>query len=144
MRLAKKTEHSEQVALFEWAKANEARHLQLGLLFAIPNGGKRHIVTAKKLKASGTKSGIPDIFLPVPRLPYDFNDVIVGDSYSIGFSDEVKFGLFIELKVGKNKPSKNQLWWIHSLRAEGYAVEVCYGFLEAKTAIENYLGLETA
>ena len=124
MRLAKKTEHSEQVALFEWARANEARHLQLGLLFAIPNGGKRHIVTAKKLKASGTKSGIPDIFLPV------------GNRHG-------KHGLWIELKVGKNKPSKNQLWWIHSLRAEGYAVGVCYGFLEAKTAIENYLGLET-
>jgi hypothetical protein len=41
MRSLKKTEHSEQVALFEWAKANESRHLQLGLMFAIPNqGGK--------------------------------------------------------------------------------------------------------
>ena len=143
MRATKKTEHSEQVALFGWAKANEPRHLQLGLMFAIPNGGKRHVVTGKKLKAEGVKSGVPDIFLPVPRLPYDFNDVIVGDSNSVGFSDEVKFGLFIELKVGKNKPSKNQLWWIHSLRAEGYAVEVCYGFEEAKDAIINYLGIET-
>ena len=123
MRLAKKTEHSEQVALFEWARANEARHLQLGLLFAIPNGGKRHVVTGKKLKAEGVMSGVPDIFLGVPR--------------------NGKHGLFIELKVGKNKPSKNQLWWIHSLRAEGYAVEVCYGFLETQTAIIDYLGIET-
>lgn len=122
MRAAKKTEHSEQVALFAWARANEARHLQLGLMFAIPNGGNRHIVTGRKLKAEGVKSGVPDIFLGVPR--------------------NGKHGLFIELKVGKNKPSKNQLWWIHSLRAEGYAVEVCYGFLEAQTAIIGYLGLE--
>ena len=112
MRATKKTEHSEQVALFGWAKANEPRHLQLGLMFAIPNGGKRHIVTGKKLKAEGVKSGVPDIFLGVPK--------------------NGKHGLFIELKVGKNKPSKNQLWWIHSLRAEGYAVGVCWGFEEAK------------
>ena len=123
MRATKKTEHSEQVALFGWAKANEPRHLQLGLMFAIPNGGKRHIGTGRKLKAEGVKSGVPDIFLGVPR--------------------NGKHGLFIELKVGKNKPSKNQLWWIHSLRAEGYAVEVCYGFLEAQAAIINYLGIET-
>lgn len=122
MRTTKKTEHSEQVALFDWAKANESRHLQLGLLFAIPNGGKRHIVTGKKLKAEGVKSGVPDIFLGVPK--------------------NGKHGLFIELKVGKNKPSKNQLWWIHSLRAEGYAVEVCYGFLEAQTAIIDFLEIE--
>ena len=123
MRATKKTEHSEQVALFDWASSEESRHLQLGLMFAIPNGGKRHIVTGKKLKAEGVKSGVPDIFLSVPR--------------------NGKHGLFIELKIGKNKPSKNQLWWIHSLRAEGYAVEVCYGFLEAQTAIIDYLGIET-
>ena len=124
MRALKKTEHSEQVALFDWARGNEARHLQLGLLFAIPNGGKRHIVTGKKLKAEGVKSGVPDIFLGVPK--------------------NGKHGLFVELKVKPNKPSKNQLWWIYSLRAEGYAVEVCYGFEEAKDAIINYLGIETA
>ncbi len=123
MRVIKKTEHTEQVALFDWARANEPRHLQLGLLFAIPNGGKRHVGTGRKLKAEGVKSGVPDIFLGVPR--------------------NGKHGLFIELKVGKNKPSKNQLWWIHSLRAEGYAVEVCYGFLETQTAIIDYLGIET-
>jgi hypothetical protein len=118
------SEHTEQVALFDWARANESRHLQLGLMFAIPNGGKRHIVTATRLKASGAKAGIPDISLPVSNR-------------------HGKHGLFIELKVGKNKPSKKQLWWIHSLRAEGYAVEVCVGFEEARDAIIDYLEIET-
>ena len=117
------SEHTEQVALFNWCKLMEKRHLQLALIFAIPNGGKRHIGTARKLKASGTKSGIPDIFLSVPK--------------------KDKHGLFIELKVGKNKTSTNQNWWIYSLRAEGYAVEVCYGFDEARDAIVSYLGIET-
>lgn len=121
--MSKRSEHTEQVALFNWCKLMEQRHLQLALIFAIPNGGKRHISTAKRLKASGTKSGIPDIFLPVANR-------------------HGKHGLWIELKVGKNKPTKNQLWWIHSLRAEGYAVEVCYSFQESQAAIINYLELE--
>jgi hypothetical protein len=100
-----------------------ARHLQLGLMFAVPNGGKRHIGTGVKLKKEGVKSGVPDIFLAVPK--------------------NGKNGLFIEMKVNKNKPSKNQLWWIHSLRAEGYAVGVCWGFDEARDAIIKYLGIET-
>ena len=116
-------EHQEQVKLFNWAKRMDSRHPQLALMFSIPNGGKRHIGTATKLKASGAKAGIPDIFLPVANR-------------------HGKHGLWIELKVGKNKPSKNQLWWIHSLKAEGYAVEVCYGFEEAKDAIIKYLELE--
>jgi hypothetical protein len=29
--------------------------------WAVPNGGKRHIITAKKLKAEGVKPGVPDI-----------------------------------------------------------------------------------
>ena len=117
------SEHTEQVALFNWCKLMEGRHPHLALTFSIPNGGKRHIGTAKKLKASGTKAGIPDIFLPVANR-------------------HGKHGLWIELKVGKNKPTENQLWWILCLRAEGYAVEVCYGFEEAKNTIIKYLEIE--
>jgi hypothetical protein len=29
--------------------------------FAIPNGGKRNLITATKLKAEGVKAGVPDI-----------------------------------------------------------------------------------
>ena len=29
--------------------------------FAIPNGGKRNVITAKKLKAEGVKAGVPDL-----------------------------------------------------------------------------------
>ena len=126
MRALKKTEHSEQVALFAWAKANEARHLQLGLMFAIPNQGgkgKSAVIRGLKMVKEGLKKGVPDISLSVPR--------------------NGKHGLFIELKVGKNKTTADQNWWIYSLRAEGYAVEVCYGFEEAKDTIINYLGLET-
>ena len=116
------TEHTEQVALFNWAKLMESRHPQLALMFAIPNGGHRHVVVASKLKASGTKAGIPDIFLPVPH--------------------GTKHGLWIELKVGKNKTSKIQKEWLDKLSKEGYETKVCYGFDEARQAIIDYLELE--
>ena len=125
------SEHSEQVALFNWAKVMEGRHPQLKMMFAIPNGGLRNIRVAMKLKKEGVKAGIPDIFLAVPRhLPNPTRDVFT------------LYGLFIEMKFGKNKTSRNQQGWIEALIAEGYAVEVCYSFEEAKQAIIGYLGLE--
>jgi len=116
-------EHIEQVKLFNWAKEKESLHLHLSLMFAIPNGGKRHIGTATKLKAEGVKSGVPDVFLAVPK--------------------NGKSGLFLEMKYGKNKLSTNQRWWIDSLRVEGYETAVCYGFEEARDKIISYLELET-
>ena len=59
-------EHQEQVALFNWAKFFENKCKDLGMMYAIPNGGKRHIAVARKLKAEGVKAGVPDIFLAVP------------------------------------------------------------------------------
>jgi VRR-NUC domain. len=38
------------------------------LIFAIPNGGHRAISTAKRLKAEGVVSGIPDLHVPAWRL----------------------------------------------------------------------------
>ena len=118
-------EHQEQVKLFNWAKRMDSRHPQLALMFSIPNGGKRHIGTATKLKASGAKAGIPDIFLPVANR-------------------HGKHGLWIELKVGKNKATKEQKMWLSNLASEGYETAVCYGFDEAKNKIVEYLGLELA
>lgn len=117
------SEHTEQIALFNWCKLMEGRHPQLALIFAIPNGGHRHKAVATKLKKEGVRAGVPDIFLCVPNR-------------------HGKHGLFIELKVGKNKPTKNQLHWLSGLSAEGYEAVLCYGFEEAKEAIIKYLELE--
>ena len=116
------SEHTEQVTLMDWCKLMERSYPQLALIFSIPNGGKRHIGTARKLKAEGVKSGVPDIFLSVAK--------------------NGKHGLYVELKYGKNKPSKNQLEWLSALSDEGYEAKVCYGFDEAKKAICDYMGIE--
>jgi hypothetical protein len=114
------TEHEEQVALCQWAALSVKKHPALELLYAIPNGGHRHITVAQRLKAEGVKPGIPDLCLPVARGPY--------------------YGLYVEMKRKKGgRTSPAQQEWINKLRAEGYCVEICKGFEEARDAIINYL-----
>jgi len=120
----KNIESQEQQALIQWAKLQEGKYPELQLLHAIPNGGKRNVVTATILKKEGVKSGVPDLFLPVPRItPFT-------DGY---------YGLYIEMKAPKGRTSENQEWWIEKLEKRGYRVEVCYGFEEAREVIEEYL-----
>ena len=119
----KKIQHEakEQESLFIWAKMQENVYPELKLLFHIANGGSRHKLEAYALKRQGVKSGIPDLMLPVSRGGYH--------------------GLFIELKVGKNKTSTNQDWWLDELCNQGYRCEVSYGFEKAKETILQYLKL---
>lgn len=114
-------EAQEQRFLFQWANLAQQQYPELKLMHHIPNGGKRDAKTAINLKHEGVKAGVPDICLPVARGKFH--------------------GLYIELKVGKNKPTPKQLEWIYALEQEGYAVKVCYGWLEARETIENYLSL---
>ena len=44
-------EDAEQRIIFQWATMETAARPELGLLYAIPNGGKRAIKTAIALKA---------------------------------------------------------------------------------------------
>lgn len=114
------TEHQEQCALFEWAAWQEGVWPELRLLHAIPNGGKRDIRTAARLKAEGVKPGVPDIFLPVSR--------------------GGKHGLYIELKRRKGGViSKEQEAWIRALCAQEYECCVCHGWDQAREAILEYL-----
>ncbi len=118
------SEHTEQVSLFEWAAWMGTRIPELKLLYHVPNGGKRDKATAARLKAEGVKAGVPDVFLPVARMGYH--------------------GFYLELKVGKNKTSPEQDAWLNALKAEGYAVDVSYGWQEAAHKIARYLGHEPA
>lgn len=58
------TEHQEQVAFVRWFRAQYPKIV----ILAIPNGGARHIVAAKKLKAEGVVSGVADLYIPKIRL----------------------------------------------------------------------------
>ena len=114
------TEDAEQSKLFDWAYHQAAKDPRLAMMYHSANGGYRTKATAAKMQAMGLKKGIPDVTLAVPSNGYH--------------------GLFIELKVGKNKPTPEQRAWLSALAAEGYKTAVCYGWIEAKEVIESYLG----
>lgn len=116
------TEHDEQVALFQWAEANEAQYPELALLFAVPNGGYRPMTTAAQLKAEGVRSGVPDVCLPVAR----------GRFHS----------LWIEMKRKPNTTSDAQRAWLDALRRYGHCAVVCWSANEAINSILSYLGQE--
>lgn len=59
----KRSETTEQIALFNWAKRTESILPELALMYHVPNEGKRS--NGGILKAAGLKSGVPDICLPV-------------------------------------------------------------------------------
>jgi hypothetical protein len=121
------TEHGHQVALFCWAAQNFSKYPALRLMFAIPNGGERNVIVAGNLKAEGVRSGIPDIFLPVPIAHWH--------------------GLFIELKRPADKglnrkrggTTEEQDRWIAALYAQNYGVAVCMGWQAARDVIIQYL-----
>jgi hypothetical protein len=111
------SEHTEQVALIQWYRMQYPKYAKY--LWAIPNGGSRHIVAAVKLKAEGVMPGVSDLFLMIPK-----------DGWH---------GLFIEMKVKGGKLSDSQKEFIGNATLMEYQAVVCFGFDEAKDAITNYL-----
>lgn len=108
-----------QTALFKWAGASSGKYPELRLMFHIPNGSKRDIVTGYNLKQQGLKAGLPDICLPVARGQYH--------------------GLYLELKSERGRLQENQRAWLDALSRQGYKAVTAYGFDEARVAIEEYL-----
>ena len=107
------SEHTEQCAVVEWLEWN---HIPF---YAVPNGGKRDKITAKRLKDEGVRSGVPDLCIPVPK----------GE----------KHGLYVEMKIQGGSLSKAQKEWINYLVSVGYECAVCYGAEAAIKAIRGYM-----
>jgi len=130
-KIPRVTEHQMQAALFQWARDQEGAYPELALMFAVPNGGNRpkrmnprtgrwYSPAAIKLKEEGVKAGVLDVFLLVARGPF--------------------IGLVIENKVGDNKPTVEQQWWIDRLTQEGHLVEVVWDDWErAAKIVIDYL-----
>jgi len=110
MKIPLPSEHAEQVTFVAWFRAQypDVR------IFAIPNGGIRHKVTAQQLKAEGVASGVPDLYIPV-------------------------WHLWIEMKRQKGgRLSPEQKDWKAYLEACGDTVFVCKGWEAAKKAVEQW------
>lgn len=112
-------EHILQVTCVEWFRD----HFKNSIIFAIPNGGWRKLLTAIKLKAEGATAGVPDLCIPEP----------CGD----------KHGLWIEMKVKGGVVRDTQKAMIQKLRDKGYQVDVCYNFLDFRNSVMSYFNIDT-
>ena len=108
----------EQAKVIAWARANERNYPYLQLLHCSLNGVKMTKAQAGRAIAQGMLSGVPDLFLQVPKNGYH--------------------GLFIEMKYGSNKVTENQEKFLQNAANVGYAVSVCYSANEAIKRIEDY------
>jgi hypothetical protein len=125
------TESQEQITVIDWAKANEGYFPQLKRLLAILNGGsrsfridkkgRRYSIEGQRLKREGVRSGVPDLFLPIP----------IGGSH----------GLWIEMKTETGKLSEDQIDWIRALEQSGFTVRLGRGADHTISIIQNYLKL---
>ena len=111
-------EAAEQAKVIAWARANERNYPYLQLLHCSLNGVKMTKAQAGRAIAQGMLSGVPDLFLPVPKNGYH--------------------GLFIEMKYGSNKVTENQEKFLQNAANVGYAISVCYSANEAIKRIEDY------
>ena len=75
-----------------------------------------------KAKATGYKRGFPDLFIYEPRGSYH--------------------GLAIELKVGYNKPTLEQINWANKLTERGYLAMTSNGLDQTIEIIETYLKIK--
>ena len=110
-------EHLAQSLLIKWFRLQYP--LMAKCLFAIPNGGARHIGTAIKLKSEGVTAGVSDLFLMIPS--------------------GQKHGLFLEMKTEMGKLQQNQIEFLNLAESMGYGAEVAYGFEDGVEKIKNYL-----
>jgi hypothetical protein len=107
------SEHNEQAGFVQWFRAKWPRVL----IFAVPNGGKRNISTAKKLKLEGVVPGVPDLFIPA-------------------------WGIWIEMKRQKGgRTSSDQDDMISYLESIGHRVIVGYGATDASDKLLSLLNM---
>lgn len=115
----KRGEDTEQENVISWANWNMREYPELKWLHHIPNGGKRNAAEAARFKAQGVKAGVSDLFLPAAHGGY--------------------FGLYIEMKYGKNKPTEQQEQFLHDMRIAGYKTCVAYSAEEAINELKSYM-----
>ncbi len=133
-------EESHQITFMEWLAKQYPDVYKV--TFAIPNGGKRNLREAARLKQQGVKPGVPDILVAYP-VKRTYNEPCTGGLQII--TVESFPGLFIEMKRPieplKPKPTisaaqKAMMSW---LSAKGYKCVIAYGFEDAVISLKRYL-----
>lgn len=117
LTLAEMSEEQHAIRALQLLEAS--KFPQFERLIHVPNGGKRHIVTAKKMKAQGARSGVPDYLYFVGRGRY--------------------VGLALELKKIGGKPTYLQRGWLEFLQEQRWKCVVARGCEEMVEALWEYV-----
>ena len=112
-----KKESELQKSCVKWFRLQYPHYKML--LFAIPNGGQRNIITATRLKAEGALAGVSDLFLSIPKK---------------GFA-----GFYIEMKSGDNKLTEKQEDFFNAVQKFNYKTQVIRTFDQFTREIQFYL-----
>lgn len=110
-------ESDTQIACVQWFRLQFPEFAKL--LIAIPNGGKRNIITAKVMKAEGVVAGASDLILLVPKHRYGC--------------------LCIEMKTKTGVQSENQKQWQKDVEKFGNRYVICRNVDEFIIAVNSYL-----
>jgi len=110
-------EHQIQSSFFDYLKWKHPKIYKC--TFAIPNGGKRNLITAVNLKREGVKAGVFDVFVAIPT--------------------PAAHGLWLEFKAGKNKLTPHQTEFKAIIEANGYKAVTIYGLDHAIEVLGFYL-----
>lgn len=113
------SEHETQAAFMQRVGYRIPAMPELAWLHAIPNGGARNVVVARKMKAEGVRKGVWDICWPFPCGPYK--------------------GLYIEFKFGKNNLTAEQKAFGAFVESQGYKTGVAYTADEGIEILDEYI-----
>jgi hypothetical protein len=136
----KQQEYAEQKGFFQWLENHERYNPMLARFFHIPSGGERTSKTdrngrryspeGQRLKQSGARKGIPDVFCLAEG---------EGDHESDGRC--IYRGLILEFKSDTGRLSPEQRDWCDYFREQGYRVEVPRSWVEAALIVIDYFNL---
>ncbi|MDM7322422.1 MAG: VRR-NUC domain-containing protein [Gammaproteobacteria bacterium] len=108
-------------ACLQWANLHLGRYPLLHWLIHVPNGGKRPKGEAGKLRAMGTKPGVPDLLLPFPSPSGAWK------------------GLAIEFKSATGKLTPQQKAWLDQMAAAGWKTAVIRSLDEFIDTMHEFL-----
>lgn len=118
------SERAEQLALVKWMSYHP---IIRDYFCKNDNEGKRTPVQGRILKSMGLRPGVSDLFIYYPT--------------------KTHAGLWLEVKRNKNysKSERSTPTWMaqekfqESVKSVGYAAKFCYGWIDGKEIIEQYL-----
>ena len=110
-------EHRLQCACVQWFRLQYPNNA--GLLYAVPNGGRRDAATGARLKAEGVLAGVSDLNLDLPNRYYH--------------------GLRIEMKTLRGRQRETQRQYQQAVEAVGYRYAVCRDFDSFRGVVEEYM-----